>query len=63
MLGFITMLEELAKIADEQSVILYAGETANLGACISTPDEKSPSAFNWGSFIDSVKHPLIHGNK
>jgi hypothetical protein len=28
--GFIGMLEELANIAKEQSVILYAGETANL---------------------------------
>ena len=58
--GFVRMLEELAKIAEEQQVILYAGETANLGSCISTPARKSPSAFNWGSFIDSVKHPLIY---
>ncbi len=58
--GFVRMLEELWKIAQEQSIILYAWETANLGACVSTPDLESKSAFNWAGFVDTVKHPLIH---
>ena len=55
------MMMELSRLAKEHRVILFTGETANLGPCVSTPDSQSKSAFNWSGFATSVKHPLIHG--
>lgn len=38
---FIQMIEELGRIAKTQGVVLLAGETANMGPCVSTPDKES----------------------
>lgn len=60
---FIAMMRTLGEIARQHKFILFSGETANLGACVSTTDPESKSAFNWSGFATSVKHPMIHHAK
>ncbi|MDB5224791.1 MAG: Phosphoribosylformylglycinamidine cyclo-ligase [Candidatus Adlerbacteria bacterium] len=57
-------IQGLRKVADEQGIVLYRGETAELGPCVGSENPEAAAKFNWAGFAIGVYHPdrLIIGD-
>jgi phosphoribosylformylglycinamidine cyclo-ligase len=55
----------LGQIANEQGIVLYKGETAELGKCVGSENPKAITKFNWAGFATGVYHEskLITGDR
>lgn len=63
-LNFRKALTGLVEAADEQGIVLYKGETAELGACVGSDDPEAVTKFNWAGFAVGVYHDsrIINGD-
>ncbi len=53
------MLEGLKRVADEQLLIMYKGETAELGVCVGSENPNALAKFNWAGAALGVYHPSL----
>lgn len=62
--AFIELVNGLGKAAKKLNVVLFRGETAELGVCISSENPKSGVKFNWSGSMLGVYHKskMITGN-
>lgn len=62
--AFIELVNGLGEVAQKIDVVLFRGETAELGCCISSENPKSGVKFNWSGSMLGVYHPskMITGN-
>lgn len=51
------IMRGLAKVADTHGYVLLTGETAELGACVGSPNPDASVKFNWGGCMTGVYHP------
>lgn len=54
---YISMLEELWKIAKKQNFVILNGETAELPDCVYSPNKFAKTAFNWAASMSWIYHP------
>ena len=51
------LMKGLARVAARHQYVLLTGETAELGACVSSENPEARLAFNWGSAMTGMYHP------
>ena len=54
----------LVEAANEQEIVLYKGETAELGVCVGSENPDAPTKFNWAGFALGVydENKVINGD-
>lgn len=55
--AFEQLILGLADVALEQGIVLYRGETAELGDCVSSENPDAVTHFNWAGFAIGLHHP------
>ena len=55
--AFEQLILGLADAALEQGIVLYRGETAELGDCVSSENPEAVTHFNWAGFAIGLHHP------
>jgi phosphoribosylformylglycinamidine cyclo-ligase len=62
--NFTEMMRGLKDIAGDIRLVLLNGETAELGACVSSENPNAATQFNWSGFALGLFHPdkMITGN-
>ncbi len=59
------LILSLRAAADSQGIVLYRGETAELGPCVSSENPDAVTLYNWAGFAVGAYHPklMITGEK
>jgi len=62
--NFKSMFDGLVELANEQGIVAWKGETAELGACVGSENQNAVNKFNIAGVAFGVYHPdrLITGN-
>jgi phosphoribosylformylglycinamidine cyclo-ligase len=57
------LIRGMKDAADEESVVIFGGETAELGVCVGSEDVDEKFAYNWAGFAIGAYHPdfLVNG--
>lgn len=63
--SFRVMMEGLGKVAREQNIVVFNGETAELGICVGSENPEALTMFNWAGTAFGVYHPdkMITGDR
>ena len=62
--AFIRLITGLGRVAKKMGIVRFRGETAELGKCVSSENQKSGVKFNWSGSMLGVYHKskMITGN-
>jgi phosphoribosylformylglycinamidine cyclo-ligase len=52
-------MKGLGAVAKELGIVLFAGETAELGPCVSSENPDAVTCFNWAGFMTAAHHPRL----
>ena len=55
--AFREMIRGLGQVANEQGIVCFRGETAELGACVDSENPRAMAKFNWGGVMLGVYLP------
>lgn len=55
--AFTELMAGLGEAATEQKLVIFGGETAELGVCVGSDDPNATTMFNWGGMAIGVYHP------
>lgn len=53
----VDLLGGLSIVAKEENLVVFKGETAELGVCVSSENPNALLKFNWGATVTGVTHP------